>query len=396
MEERPDSKLVAQAQAGDKQAFGILIERYQQMVRHITAGMIADKECARELAQEAILQAYLSLDHLRDTMRFKNWLYGITLNVCRSYLRERKEDVSLELLMGGMHGTPEDFACLFSDAIDPQAVIEARELHQMILRAVQSLSERDRVTALMFYYEQLSIEEIAVILKLSPTAVKGRLYRTRKQLRQRLAPMYADSRAETTQRARRKAMIKATINSVRINLATEQRVVVLQDEAKRRVLFIWISPAEALVIAAGLHDIAMPRPMTAHLMANILKATGTQVLEVRVEALKDEIFYAVVKVRNGDTEHEIDARPSDALSLAVLLDSPIYIAEEVMERVGLTIPEGRRLLNLDEDAQEIGRENVLKRIEEISAHATSKVPRTPEERIEDYKRFVDFMTVEDI
>jgi RNA polymerase sigma factor (sigma-70 family) len=396
MEERPDSELVVQAQAGDKYAFGILIERYQQMVRRIAAGMVADKECARELAQEAILQAYLSLDHLRDITRFKSWLYGITLNICRSYLRERREDVSLELLIGGMHGTSEDFAGLFSDAIDPQAVVEARELHQMVLRAVQSLSERDRVTTLMFYYEQLSIEEIAAILKLSPTAVKGRLHRARKQLRQRLAPMYADSRAETAQQVRRKAMIKATINSIRVNTTTQQRVVILQDEGQRRALFIWIHEAEAFVIAAGLHDITTPRPMTAHLMANILKATGTQVTEVRIEALKDEIFYAVVKVRNGDTEHEIDARPSDALSLAVLLDSPIYIAEEVMERAGLTVPEGKRLRDLDESEREFGRENVLKRIEEIKATRLT-TPRTSEERIEDfYKNFVDLMMVEDI
>ena len=75
---------------GDKEAFGLLVERYQQMVGHIANKMIADEWVARELAQEAILQAYLSLNHLKDASRFKSWLYGITLNICRSYLRIRR------------------------------------------------------------------------------------------------------------------------------------------------------------------------------------------------------------------------------------------------------------------------------------------------------------------
>jgi hypothetical protein len=65
--------------------------------------MITDEWVAHELAQEAILQAYLSLNHLRDATRFKSWLYGITLNICRSYLHDRKMDIlSLETIMGGV------------------------------------------------------------------------------------------------------------------------------------------------------------------------------------------------------------------------------------------------------------------------------------------------------
>jgi len=71
MTNKADSELVALALAGDKDAFGQLIERYQHMVRRIALGMVAQEEIARELAQEALLQAYLSLDHLRDISRFK-------------------------------------------------------------------------------------------------------------------------------------------------------------------------------------------------------------------------------------------------------------------------------------------------------------------------------------
>ena len=103
MDQKTDAELVYRVRQGDKEAFGQLVERYQQMVRHIAKKMIADVETSHELAQEAILQAYLSLDHLRDASRFKSWLYGITLNICRSYLQDQKVDLlTLERIMEGL------------------------------------------------------------------------------------------------------------------------------------------------------------------------------------------------------------------------------------------------------------------------------------------------------
>ena len=75
MTNKTDSELVALARSGDKEAFGLLIERYQQMVKRIALDVVAQEEVARELAQEAILQAYLSLDHLRDNARFKRYCW---------------------------------------------------------------------------------------------------------------------------------------------------------------------------------------------------------------------------------------------------------------------------------------------------------------------------------
>jgi len=81
MEERTDASLVALARCGDKQAFGELIERYQAMAHILTMRLVGNVDIAREMAQEAMLQAYLSLDHLRVDTRFKGWFYGIVLNV---------------------------------------------------------------------------------------------------------------------------------------------------------------------------------------------------------------------------------------------------------------------------------------------------------------------------
>ncbi len=185
MEQIIDAELVAKVRQGDKEAFGQLVERYQQMVGRIAKKMVADEWVARELAQEAILQAYLSLNHLQDASRFKSWLYGITLNICRSYLHDQKIDMlSLETVMGGVRS---DILTNFDDTVDPQTIAEAHDLHRLVLDAIDELSSKDKEATLLFYYEQLTLQEIAALSGVSVGAIKGRLYRARKQLQERLS-----------------------------------------------------------------------------------------------------------------------------------------------------------------------------------------------------------------
>jgi RNA polymerase sigma factor (sigma-70 family) len=339
MQKKADADLVALAHSGNKDAFGQLIERYQPMVIRIATRMVIHEEIARELVQEAVLAAYLSLDQLRGASRFKSWLYSITLNVCRSYLREQKMDLlSLENVMGGMY---RDAVVFPETTIDPHEVAEERELHRLVLKAVHALSPKERAATLLFYYEQLTLQEIAAILGVSVTAVKSRLFKARKQLRVQLSSLYADDRLAILGPQRRTTMAKVIIEGVRKNFLTDQRVVTLLDETNHRFLNIWIGQVEALVIAMALTEIPPPRPMTAHFLANVLKVTGVTLEEVRVEALKGEFFYAIAKVRNGDVVRELDVRPSDALGLAALMSSPIYVAEELLETVGTVLPEGK-------------------------------------------------------
>jgi RNA polymerase sigma factor (sigma-70 family) len=377
MTNKTDSELVALARSGNKEAFGELIERYQQMVRRIALGMVAHEEVARDLAQEAILQAYLSLDHLRDNTRFKSWLYGIVLNVCRGYIRDQKTDLfSLEAMMGGMY---RDMPFFPSGVIDPEEVAEQRELHRIVLNAIQHLLPKDRLATLLFYYEQLSLREIAAILGVSVPAVKGRLYRAREQLRERLLPVYADLRSETEIKQGRKTMAEVKVAAVTDrDDGAKHSVVTLLDEAGRRILNIWIMDRDALVIALGVTGTAPIRPMSMHLMVNLLKATGMELEEVRIEMLKDDVFYAVTKIRNGKVSHELDARPSDAIALSVLMDKPIYVAEEVLERCGVILPEGKTL-QVDKVHGAM-----LKKVEEVS----QRTPQTAEEREEAHRRLI--------
>ena len=116
-------------------------------------------------------------------------------------------------------------------------------------------------------------------------------------------------------------------------------VLVLLDKVGRRILPLWISPAEGEAIFRRLLDSPVPRPLTHDLMSSLLQAVGAKVQEVRVEALRQNVFFGVIKLRAGDAEHEVDARPSDAIALAVHVGCPIYAAESVLRSGGIPIPE---------------------------------------------------------
>jgi DNA-directed RNA polymerase specialized sigma24 family protein len=96
MQEATDADLVELARADNTEAFRLLLERYHSLAFAIALHFVAQPETAQDLVQEAMLQAYLSLDHLRDATRFKSWFYGIVLNVCR-YWRRRQQTPPLSL-----------------------------------------------------------------------------------------------------------------------------------------------------------------------------------------------------------------------------------------------------------------------------------------------------------
>lgn len=351
MDQETDAELVAKVRLGDKEAFGKLVERYQQMVGHIAKKMIADEWVARELTQEAILQAYLSLDHLRDASRFKSWLYGITLNICRGYLQDQKMDMlSLETVMGGVQN---DTILTFDNVVDPQTIAETLELHRLVLEAIDELSSKDKEATLLFYYEQLTLQEIATRSGVSIGAIKGRLHRARKHLQERLAVVNVSERRKEQRKMNTKHV---TIEAVREHPDTRQCFIALKDDEDAR-LVICIGRPEALTIAAGLTKISPPRPMTAHLMVSLFEVTSLQFKEARIESCKDDVFYAVITVSDGKKEYDLDARPSDALTLAVLLNRPILVADTLMKQSEQALPFER--LELHSGFREVNRDIVL-------------------------------------
>ena len=140
-------------------------------------------------------------------------------------------------------------------------------------------------------------------------------------------------------------MVEVSVESVRINLATSQRVVILKDAQTDRYLFIWIANPEAYSIAMELQGTASPRPRTHDLLKTVIAELGGTLTSVIINDLSDDIFYARL-VLDADGRHvEIDSRPSDAIALAVRMKAPIYVAENVMDQAGVTVREG---IDLDE------------------------------------------------
>jgi bifunctional DNase/RNase len=132
-------------------------------------------------------------------------------------------------------------------------------------------------------------------------------------------------------------MVEMTVESVRINLATQQRVVILKATKQERYLFIWIAHAEAYAIAVELQGTTSPRPLTHDLLKNVIGELGAKLVNIVISDLIDEIFYARL-ILDVDGRHvEIDSRPSDAIALAVRAKTPIFVEESVLERAGVTL-----------------------------------------------------------
>jgi len=126
-------------------------------------------------------------------------------------------------------------------------------------------------------------------------------------------------------------MIQMFIHKVGID-PQGRALIFLTDEDNQRVLPIWIGPAEAQAIVSKMQDIKPPRPMTHDLLRSVIEETGHTVLRVRITRLEDTTFYALLDLDGPMGALEIDARPSDAIALALRVGAPIYVDEEVIER----------------------------------------------------------------
>jgi bifunctional DNase/RNase len=132
-------------------------------------------------------------------------------------------------------------------------------------------------------------------------------------------------------------MVEMTVDSVRINLATQQRVVILKATKQERYLFIWIAQPEAYAIAVELQGTASPRPLTHDLLKNVISELGAKIVSIVVSDLVDDVYYARIVLDVAGKHVEIDSRPSDAIALAVRAKTPIYVEDSILEHSGVTL-----------------------------------------------------------
>ena len=133
-------------------------------------------------------------------------------------------------------------------------------------------------------------------------------------------------------------MVEVVIDSVRVSLTNQQRIVVLREVNNERYLPIWIGPYEAEAITIALQEIEVARPQTHDLIKNIFSTLNARLLRIEVVSLKEDVFYGNLVVEVDGRTVYIDSRPSDALAIAARAHVPILVDHEVMESAGV-IPE---------------------------------------------------------
>jgi RNA polymerase sigma factor (sigma-70 family) len=305
-----DADLVVAARAGDRRAFATLVERHYAMLLATCRRASGDADIGADAAQDAVVTALLGLDRLRQDDRFSAWLIGIGLNLCRRALGERARWAALDGLDPVAPGPAPDEAA------------HAARIAEQVRAAIAELPPGQRAAVTLFHLGGLSHIEVAEHLDTRPGAVKTRLHKARATLRRALTDVHREEFAMP-------AAVPVRVADVRRPAERpERRIVVLEELDGPRRVPIWIGTAEAEALVAVLEDVALPRPGPYHFAEALLQAAGARVAEVRVSALAAHIFYATAVLADGS---EVDARPSDALTLALVTGAPIAVEPAVLE-----------------------------------------------------------------
>ncbi len=161
--------------AGNTNNFSFLVERYKNMVFTLAMRMVKNNEEAEEIAQDTFVKAFRSLSKFKGDSKFSTWLYKIAYNLCIDNLKQKKRLVKSDLIdeiNEGNLGLEQDIL----------SIIESKERKQIIKNALYLLADNDRAIITLFYFDELSLQEIGKIIGMKPNAVKVKLFRSRKKL----------------------------------------------------------------------------------------------------------------------------------------------------------------------------------------------------------------------
>ncbi|MGE5707355.1 MAG: bifunctional nuclease family protein [Bacteroidota bacterium] len=136
-------------------------------------------------------------------------------------------------------------------------------------------------------------------------------------------------------------MIEMHVSGIVLEPQSKNPIVVLKDQENRRALLIWVGEPEANAILLGLEKIATPRPMTHDLLKGVLEALQNPLKQVRITAIRENTFYAELELEQDGKSVLVDARPSDAIALALRYELPIMVAEDVVSQSAVPINQDR-------------------------------------------------------
>jgi len=170
-------------------------------------------------------------------------------------------------------------------------------------------------------------------------------------------------------------MIETVVESIRVSLVTQARVVILKEVDGERHLPIWIGPFEAEAIAMELQGVTASRPLPYDLLRAVVSEMGGELRRVMVTELNQDVFYARIVIDRAGLSFEVDSRPSDAIAVAVRAKVPIFVDDLVMERAGV---------RLEDDADE-----------DDEREPSSREPEINEEKLSAFRDFIDSLDLDD-
>jgi RNA polymerase sigma factor (sigma-70 family) len=346
-----DADLVGAVLAGDREAFSPLLARWQPSVLRLCQRLLGPGPQAEDAAQEAAVAAFLGLPRLADPARFGAWLHAIAANRARMALRRRRL-LALEgppshgaegLRAGEPVPTPEDAWAI-------------REVHEAILAALRELPPATREAVIGFYLQGYSYQQLAELLGAPLSTVRGRLYHGRRQLRRTLRPLAEE--VLTPAPTRREEYGMHTTGLIDVDVAFVGRlafstdcVVMLQEQGgPRRLALEGVDAATGEAVELILKR-QQPLAATTHdLLPRLVAALGGRVAQVTIRRLVGEALYAEITLEHGGRRSEVEARPGDAVALALLAGAPIRVAAAVMEVAGFD-PNDRQQRRLREELE---------------------------------------------
>jgi bifunctional DNase/RNase len=181
--------------------------------------------------------------------------------------------------------------------------------------------------------------------------------------------------------------VEVIIDSIRVSLMSQQRIVMLKDVKKERYLPIWIGVPEAESIVIALQEVEVVRPLTHDLLKKVFDALNAEILRVEVTALNDDIYYGNIVTRHDQEVINIDARPSDALALAVRANVPIYVDKRVFEVAGV-IP--------DEDIRSAQPKTTVLKETELEEPTEPLEAEPSEDRLSVFKDFIEKLDLDNL
>jgi RNA polymerase sigma-70 factor (ECF subfamily) len=368
-ERRDDADLVAAVLAGDREAFGPLLARWQPSVLGLCRRLLGPGPLAEDVAQEAAVAAFLGLARLADPARFGAWLHAIAANQARMALRRRYRlaleglpPQVAEGLPGGKAGpTPED-------------AWASREIHQAILAALQALPAATCQAVVGFDLQGYSYQELAELLGAPLSTVRGRLYHGRRQLRRTLRPLAEEVLTPTPTRREEQPMDTALLDADvafvgRLAFSTDCVIMLQERQGPRRLALEPVDATTGEAVDQLLQGQQPLAPRTHDLLPRLVAALDGRVEQVSIRRLIGEAVYADITLDHGGQRSEVEARPGDAVALALLAGAPIRVAAAVMDTAGFD--------PADRQQQRLREEQELARLRRRLAERASPPPPSP-------------------